>query len=189
MFCHVCPMCCSWSIWWLHFLRPPPPSSHSVSFWIVAICYSAVNEYLHMLCCPCHYCPSAVVKGFEPKGDGVLYNSIIIKQQSHMAAQWRARIQSKKYFCWVHGDRTYNHTKPVNGCTWTVFTVSDQLQTNLRLHLGLHLITTVPVVGWGRGTMINQGPPSVYTRAKRSHTHVKDPVVHVTVWRIMEAPK
>ena len=32
----------------------------------------------------------------------------------------------------------------------------------------------------------NRGPPCVYTYAKRSHTHVKDPVAHVRVRWIME---
>ena len=35
---------------------------------------------------------------------------------------------------------------------------------------------------------INRGP-RVYTHAKRSHTHVKDPVVHVRVRRIMGPPE
>ena len=30
--------------------------------------------------------------------------------------------------------------------------------------------------------------PCVYTHAKRSHKHIKDPVVHVTVQWIMETP-
>ena len=31
--------------------------------------------------------------------------------------------------------------------------------------------------------------PHVYTHAKRPHTHVKDSVIHVRVWWIMESPK
>ena len=37
---------------------------------------------------------------------------------------------------------------------------------------------------------VNRGSPCVYvTRAKRSHAHVKDPVVHGRVWWVMETPK
>ena len=36
---------------------------------------------------------------------------------------------------------------------------------------------------------ISRGPPRVHTQVKRSHAHVKAPVVHVRVRRITETPK